>query len=528
MLQVVVKLNPFNLMILGNKNKLLSQIPIVILALIGAISIFLLTSRNGASVSPDSVAYISVARHISDGIGFVNYDGYFFVLQPPLYPFLLAAVKIIFLLDPLISAGYLNAILFGLIIYYSGLFLLKLLKSLPLTIIGTASILVSFVFIQIMLLALSEPLFILLVLLYLYYFDIYKSEKTIVSLLLFSLAAALACLTRYVGVIIILTGSISIFLWGSKTIKVMFRHLIIFLLITILPTAFWILRNYFLSGTFVGHRAKSSYTFSENLIFSFNTMLKWFSPVQMNGQQLLFLSLVVCGGIFAGIIFMNRIKKDELRLKQIGPALLFVIFYSGIIIISSTTTAYDKIANRLLSPVFVPLLFIIFLILDNMLTRLSKYFHRRFLSIVFLVGVMFWMRYHVTRTIYNIEEYIEDSGGEYSGKVWKDNSVIRYLNNHKKLESEYSFYSNAPEAVYILANIDTKWSPSKTMYNSPQLLNTNPAIIDIYNEKNKVCLVWFNDMDRNFLFTIDELQKSRPIVKVVQLKDGEIYTFAKQ
>jgi 4-amino-4-deoxy-L-arabinose transferase-like glycosyltransferase len=515
-------------MIPKNKDKLLLIIPIAMLGLIGAIVIFLLTNRYGVEISPDSVAYISVARHISEGIGFINYDGYSLVLQPPLYPLLLVAISKIFFIDPLMSAGYLNAILLGLIVFYSGLFLLKHLKSLLLTIIGTISILVSFVLIQISLIALSESLFILFVLLFLYYFDIYRVKRTMASLLLFSIAAALACLTRYVGVIIILTGSISIFIWGRKTFKEMFRHLVIFLLITILPTALWILRNHFLSGTLVGQRAQSSYALSENLIFLFNTILKWYLPIQINKQQLFLLILIVSAGIFAGIVLMNKFKKKELRLKRIGPALVFILFYSGIIVISSTTTAYDKIDNRLLSPVFILSIFIIFLILDNILKWLSKYFNHRLISILFMIGIIFWMKYQVKETINNIKNYIEQTGGDYSCKIWKDNTVIRYLNNHRQLESGYVFYSNAPEAVYILTNIETKWSPPKTLYNSPQLLNKNQNLKNIWYEKNKAILVWFYISDRNFLFTIDELQKSANLVKIAQLKDGEIYIIKKK
>jgi len=64
----------------------------------GTCTIILLTSRFGVGVLPDSVYYISVARHIADGTG---YDGYYFVLQPPLYPLLLAAIEKIFFIDPL-------------------------------------------------------------------------------------------------------------------------------------------------------------------------------------------------------------------------------------------------------------------------------------------------------------------------------------------------------------------------------------------------------------------------------------------
>ena len=141
---------------------------IAILGFIGTIAVVFLTSRYGAGVAPDSVYYISVARHIADGTGFIGYDGFNFVLQPPLYPLLLAAIKIIFSLDPLVSAGYLNAILLGLIVYLSGLFLLKYLKSALLTVTGTAYILISFVFVQNFLIALSEPLFILFILPFFY------------------------------------------------------------------------------------------------------------------------------------------------------------------------------------------------------------------------------------------------------------------------------------------------------------------------------------------------------------------------
>jgi len=193
------------------------KILVAILSIIGAISILVLTNRYGVVTTPDSVAYVSVARHIADGSGFVGYDGYNYVLQAPLYPLILAGIKLIFSIDSLISAGYFNAVIFGLIIFYAGTFLLKNLKSFTLAFLGVASIMISVTIIQISLAVLSELLFVLLVLIYLYHFEVYRGTKSIMSLIIFSSAASLACLTRYVGIIIIITGAISIFLLGSKT-----------------------------------------------------------------------------------------------------------------------------------------------------------------------------------------------------------------------------------------------------------------------------------------------------------------------
>ncbi|MFA6572331.1 MAG: hypothetical protein WCT77_13980, partial [Bacteroidota bacterium] len=90
-----------------NRN-IFKQIALGILGFIGAGFIFYLTNRHGVGILPDSVAYIAVARSLTEGGGFVTFDGFYYVLQPPLYPLMLASILKIFSIDPIISAGYLN------------------------------------------------------------------------------------------------------------------------------------------------------------------------------------------------------------------------------------------------------------------------------------------------------------------------------------------------------------------------------------------------------------------------------------
>ena len=68
------------------------QIALGILGFIGASIVLILTSRHGAGLTPDSAAYIS-ARNLAEGNGFLTYNGLHLVVQPPLYPIMLAAVK---------------------------------------------------------------------------------------------------------------------------------------------------------------------------------------------------------------------------------------------------------------------------------------------------------------------------------------------------------------------------------------------------------------------------------------------------
>ena len=503
--------------------KSVHKITIAFIAFLGLSIILLLSRLYGIGLLSDSVYYVSVARHIADGTGFVGYDGYNYILQPPLYPFLLAIIKIISGIDPLISAGYFNALLFGLVIYLSGMCLLKLVKSFPLVIIGTVSILISFVFIQIFLLALSETLFILLVLLYLNALYKYKEKGSVSHLIYLSISVALACLTRYVGIILILTGFLSILLWGSGNSKKKFQHLFIYLSISIIPSGIWILRNFLTSGSFVGQRAASSYNFRENLLFFFNSVLRWYMPIQIHLQQLILFVLILSILILITLVLIYRLEKMNLIINRIGPIVLFAILYSAFIIISSTTTAYDKIANRLLSPVFVPVTLLLLVFIDYIFLWLKKFPYQKLISFLFLIAIIYWLKYPLMESVYHIKEYSKHSGLVFGREIWKDNSIINYLNNNNKLVSGYSFFSNVPEVVYLYAGRETKWSPAKTFYNSPQLLDSTHSSKNIWYGNSKICLVWFNNINRNFLYSLDDLKKSAGMQKVFQSKEGDIF-----
>ncbi len=505
---------------------ILKKITLGILGFIGAIIILLVTSRYGAGITPDSVAYISAARNLAEGHGFLTYNGLHLVVQPPLYSIILAVIQKITLIDPQMLAGYVNAVLFGFIIYLSGLLLLRYLNSFALIFLGTVSVLISYALVQASLMALSEPLFIFLVLLFLYYFGTYQSKQDFVSFSLFSISAALACLTRYTGVIFILTGIISILLWEKNNIKAKIGHSLIFILITALPICVWIVRNYFLSGTLVGERAASSYTLLDNFKFFYYTILPWFLPSSSTGIFFIFVFLIAATWILFRLDRDKSLNREEIKL--IGSSLLFVLFYTGIIIISSTTTAYDQISDRLLSPIYIPVIFILFFILDKILNWLTKFFHLKLITFLFIVGTALLISYQVKNTMHMIEEYIEQSGWGYSSYSWRESETIKYLIQHEQLGKSYTLYSNEPEAVYILTNLETKCSPARTYYNSPQLYNINPDKKDLWSHAENVCLVWFEKTNRNYLFSIDELQKNINMVEIAHLKDGEIYTFSRR
>lgn len=503
---------------------LFKKIALGILGAFGTIIILLLTTPFGAGLTPDSVAYISAARNLVEGNGFLTYNGLHLVVQPPLYSIVLAVIKKLTLVDPKIAAGYVNASLFGTIIYLSGLLLLKYLKSFKLIILGTVSVIISYALVQASFMALSELLFIFLVLLFLYHFGKYQIKRDFVSLFLFSTSVSLACITRYTGVVLILTGVLCIVFFTENQKKEKFWHSVIFLLITLLPITVWVIRNYFISGTLTGLRASSSYTFFENLSFYYYTVLSWFFPLNSAGIYFVFIFLIVSTWIFFGRTPAKFLRWETLSL--IGPVLIFVAAYSGIILISSTTTAYDKISDRLLSPIYIPLLFALFFLADKILRWLRTNTHRKSVTSLFVIGIVVLMIFPAKKTIQITEQFTELSGWGFSSNEWRENNTIKYLNQHKHLGKNYTFYSNEPEAVYVLTGLTTMCSPPKRFYNSPQLFDRNKYPQEGWKNDENVCLVWLDNSTRKYLFTINELQKKIKMTEVANLKDGEIYTFS--
>jgi len=185
---------------------------LTILSVVGVIFVLLSASLFGAGISSDSVKYIAIARNILSGQGYCNYDGDLVPSFPPLFPVTLAFLGL-FGADPFDMVLFFNAIAFGLIIFFSGHLFFNYFKSKILATLGAISILLSIPLFFVSKMIWSEPFFILLVILFITYFLklLLETANRIGLLLLVSILASLACLQRYIGITLILTGIILIF-----------------------------------------------------------------------------------------------------------------------------------------------------------------------------------------------------------------------------------------------------------------------------------------------------------------------------
>ena len=178
----------------------------ILFAVLGTVHILVRTSTLGAALTADGVLYVSIAANLIAGDGLQDFRGEKLLPSPPLFPFILAALGL-FEVEPMGASRFVNAVAFGLTILLSGLWLHRTLRS-PFLAAGSLLVITtSYPLNHMASHILTEPTFVLLVLLALLWMDSFKNRSLAWrSLVLASVFASLASVTRYAGVTAILTG----------------------------------------------------------------------------------------------------------------------------------------------------------------------------------------------------------------------------------------------------------------------------------------------------------------------------------
>jgi len=512
-----------------NEQKQLIIVPITfkvflaLLSLFGFLIIFISTSKFGVGLSPDSIGYISTARNIADGTGVLSYDGNPLVVQPPLYPAILGFIDYLIGIDPVTSTKVVNSIIFCLIIYFGGMLTFKFFSFWPtIAFLGTFIFVFSSALISISTMAWSEPLFILFTLLSFCYFYKYEDQNNKVTLIIFSIIVALSTLTRYIGVTLIIWGIIVIVINSKANIKIRFMHMFLFSVISSTPLFLWMIRNYSISGTFFGPRASSIYSLYQNLYFSKNNILLWFLPQRISSNNTMQLLLLLFFVLFILYEIKNKWQTIKNLLKKTNSLLLFSFIYSSFLIISSTTTAYDKINNRLLSPVYIPITLLLLIFFVTIFFSFEKYFPRKYIKMGLILCIVVWLFYPVRNSILltsNIFYY----GQGYSSNTWQESETIDYVMNNRGLVSEHIVYTNGPDVFYYYFGDVAKMTPQHSKYNSLETLDQISDLVGYWPQETEAYIIWFDNIKRNYLFSIDEIKGFTNLNLIKQFEDGEIY-----
>ncbi|MHA1805669.1 MAG: ArnT family glycosyltransferase [Promethearchaeota archaeon] len=517
-----------------------------ILGLIGVFLVLLKTSKYGAAMTPDGTLYISIARNlVSNG----KYESFLNDPEPqfpPLFPLLLASLGFLGI-DPYIGARFVNAIVFGLIVFLSRKIFSEFGKDSILDIVGQLFILFSIPLLFVSKYACTEPLFILLLTLFsIYFFKLIEApkERKRKYILILSIISALCNLQRYIGIFVILVFGFQ-FLFIEKEYSVFRRIKIIFLfcLISLIPLSIWILRNLYITGTFLGARPPPR-PFLSNVYQFINTVATWLiSPdiipfVKSLLPDVIKLVFLIGGFILIGIlgsylIFLDfqRNRENKIYLIKFYHIGLMMISYTSLLFYTALQFRFDIMNNRIVSPLYLYVIAIILIILKNfiyLIKSLLVFLSRRFnffpkalkhnripllfekIIIIFMISILL-----IHPFFHNYESLIREmqkGAGGYTYYYFKESEIIKYVQNK---EWDGKIYSNDPHLIYTCTTI--------IPYNLPYKDEDISEFKETIENEPKVYLIWFikNYVSDNYI-DLREIKQNFNLKIIKSFSDGNV------
>ncbi len=497
-------------------------------ALLSAGLVLWATRPWGLGLSPDSVSYVSAAQNVLAGEGLRLFDRTPMVAWPPWYPLTLAGLSALTDQPPLTVAPWLNAALFAGVVYLSGLFARRYLRLSRGFALGCAlAVALSIPLSRVALRAWSDLLFVFWSVASFYIAERYARHPTRRWLALWTLGLALATLTRYVGVVMVVWAVARLWAVGRLPRRRKAKHAALLAFGALLPLAVWLARNWAVAGTWTGPRAPSRYTLGHNVAALFRVLIAWAIPPSLAADARFWLLVGVVVALLGAVGWAEARRQWRVWGQRAWPVALFVALYASFMVLSATHVAFDPLDDRLLAPLAVPLTWLFFGAAEKLLHPYRKRLPARALNaalaVIFLVG----LRYEATTTLLNAA-IIHRDGLEYGSVSWRESPTVRFVQEHPQMFAECALYSNDSDALYILTDLVAQLSPRWTSYNATVVERTLEDLVDRWPREGQACLVWFERSERPHFFSLEALRRVARLGLVARLEDGAIYTVAKR
>ena len=449
---------------------------LVLLALAGAGLVFALHGGRGVLLDWDSVNYISVADSLLAGEGFRQFNGLVYRDWPPLYPLLLAGPGLLGI-DPYPWAGWLSALAFALTIFLAGQWLRRRLTSRWLLVWGCLAVALAYPLARQAAFALTETIFILFALLALRAAERFLEGERRAALLAAALFTGLACLTRYLGVSLVVAIVLLLALQGGVPLRQRAQHIALYGLLALAPLGWWLLRNYLLLGTLTGRPAYDVVTPAESIGQTLGVLAEWtgWSALgagaagpgwswALNGPAAGSLLLLAAGVIY-GLGVAGRKGAGQADWRPLYVFGLFALVYLvlfNVVAYRATFAGGDGagVGSRYILPALLPLLLAGLVALDRFWgyvrvrqvgesgrAREGRPWGRHLLAGALLAALPLWVGWQVFLGGQQIVRAWAGHTESYS--AWIDSDLGRYLREGARPGAWDWTLSNFPAVTYI-------------------------------------------------------------------------------
>jgi 4-amino-4-deoxy-L-arabinose transferase-like glycosyltransferase len=490
----------------------------ILLAIFGISAVFMVlkgTALYGPGISSDALHYVRTAENLAKGKGFYSYDGRPYTHWPPLYPSLIALLRLIGF-EPLDGARTINAVSFALVVICSGIVFAKRIKSPLLILLGSAGVLVSATMLRVSVYAWTEPLFALLVILFMLSMTKFLRDGRLKFLLIAGVCAALAALQRYVGIAVIMAGAAMVLLLSHKTgWRDRLKYSAIFGAISCAPLGLWFLRNKFVASTAADYSLWLDTTFLGEITETLDSLTPWF----VTNKFSLAIRLVIIGVLIILMAAAVIIKNRKFGKEQVGDTMLvkaavvLIAAYSVFATIASVYANADA-DYRIYSAVYV---FIILLFLTGLeaVAKLSGAVIKKDWAGYLVVTILccFWLVFYPLPLVRRQMAYYTANGVPgYNSTFWRDSPLLNWVRMHP-LNGQV--FSNEPHPLVLLAGVNADLTPARHsgLEGFKNQLSSN----------GKNYLVWYYRHWRTRLYNLEELNSQFKLKPVAKLPDGEVF-----
>ncbi|MBS1600134.1 MAG: hypothetical protein JST75_18045 [Bacteroidetes bacterium] len=485
----------------------------------GAIGFFIIqvfSHHSGIGVSPDSVTYISTARNFYNGRGLIGFDNMPLVVFPALYPIFLAAINFITRLDPVVSGAVMNGLLFALLLYFCGAIMnVFSFFSRWYKLIILSCLVLSPSLLEVYSMLWSETLFILLTIFFMISMRNYFQKKTIPSLITLSIVVALACVTRYAGIALLSAGGMLIILNREAKITTRIFHVISYSIISSSLLFINIVRNISATGVATGVRQKGTTTLLQNIYYFGSILTDWLPFPKTNTAAFIVTvaSFLICAIVFAFFLW-KKAKPDSYECI----AAAFCVVYIAFMLLSATASRYEQFTNRLLSPLFIPLVWSLSCWVPSIANKFNPIKKAGIVGLGLLTVAIF--QNHQLAADYETYDGVKDAGiPGYGEDPFPQLDIVRYMQENKNIfKPKYAIYSNAGDAFYFFTG--------KAAQLLPQVVFPND--VQKFYAENHHYVVWFNDVDNPDLLSLQEVLKNKKMTLIQQFDSGAIYVYEQQ
>jgi len=427
------------------------------LGLLAAGGVWLLaySTPEGLGINDDSIAYIAGARSILAGQG---YSEAWLVSNepvthfPPGYPGVLALIGIITGLDPLRGARALSGLLFGLNVAFTGWVGWRMTRSRVAGILAAALTLSSSSLLYIHTRAMSEPLYIFLMLLSFLLLAYYFKHSKNYFLVALGFVLGWAYLARYAALSLLATMMAALLIlhenWRERL-----RSVVILALSAFPWILAWSVRNRVVGGSFTNRVLGWHPITIENWELGVKTFTEFLAPLRLVQRlikqipasfEIILLSiglLLLFWVLYKGLPYFYRparvVRPEVLSITNA----LYVIAYMFALVL--TMTLFDpatKFQTRILSPTYVPLLLL--------LVSLGAWFWRKKAAFwkpmifFFAIGLLSMFAYGQFLSVQDLRK----GGGVFAAERWFASEAIAAL---EQIPSDVLILTNEPGVVYL-------------------------------------------------------------------------------